>query len=79
MTCSLDILWVLGGWGFRVRVRRHVGYYFNHSASLTHHKAESHGVFNFGKMADIEDLAGYLYYREDFLGMTQDLKMDLIT
>jgi len=72
------MLWVLGAWGFRVSVDHHVRYYFNHSASLTHHKAESHGVFNFGKMADIEDLAGCLNYREDFLGMTQDLKMDLI-
>jgi hypothetical protein len=30
-------------------------------------------------MADIEDLAGCLDDRQDFLGMTKNLKMDLIT
>ena len=61
---------MLGGGGFRIRVELHVRYHFNHSASLAHHKAKSHGVFNFGEMADIKDLAGCLDDRQDFLGMT---------
>lgn len=65
----LDLLRVLGGGSFRIRVQSQVRYHFYHSASLAHHKAESHWVFNFLEMPNVEDLAGCLDDRENFLGM----------
>lgn len=74
----LDLLRVLGGSCLRIRVKSHVRYHFYHSASLAHHKTESHGVFNFLEMPNVEDLADCLNDRKNFLSMRKDLKMDFI-